>query len=45
MGSGDWTIFFTRPVALILFVLTIGCLLWPALQMLRRRPPAVERGA
>jgi putative tricarboxylic transport membrane protein len=45
MGSGDWSIFFTRPVSVILFVLTIACLLWPAAQLLRRQAPALERGA
>jgi putative tricarboxylic transport membrane protein len=37
MASGDWTIFFTRTTSLVLFLLTVACLLWPALQMLRRR--------
>ena len=45
MASGDWTIFFTRPTSLILFLLTLLCLLWPAIQMLRRRGQVVERGA
>jgi putative tricarboxylic transport membrane protein len=37
MASGDWTIFFTRTTSLVLFLLTVACLLWPAVQMLRRR--------
>ena len=45
MASGDWTIFFTRPVSLGLFLLTVSCLLWPAAQMLRRQAPAMEKSA
>lgn len=37
MADGDWTIFFSRKTSLVLFILTIGCLMWPAVQMLRRR--------
>jgi putative tricarboxylic transport membrane protein len=37
MANGDWTIFFTRTTSLILFTLTVLCLLWPAVQMLRKR--------
>ena len=42
MAGGDWTIFFTRTTSLILFVLTVGCLVWPAVQMLRKRRPTPE---
>jgi putative tricarboxylic transport membrane protein len=42
MASGDWTVFFTRPVSLVLFLATVACLLWPAAQLLRRQAPAVE---
>jgi putative tricarboxylic transport membrane protein len=38
MASGDWTIFFTRVPSLVLFVITIGCLAYPSIQALRRRP-------
>jgi putative tricarboxylic transport membrane protein len=37
MADGDWTVFFTRKVSLVLLVLTVGCLVWPAVQALRRR--------
>jgi putative tricarboxylic transport membrane protein len=37
IADGDWTIFFRRPTSLILFALTVACLLWPAVQMARRR--------
>jgi putative tricarboxylic transport membrane protein len=40
MASGDWTIFFTRSLSLVLFLLTIACLALPAVQALRRRQPA-----
>jgi putative tricarboxylic transport membrane protein len=36
MGDG-WTIFFTRPTSLVLFLLTVACLLLPAVQMIRQR--------
>jgi putative tricarboxylic transport membrane protein len=42
MSGGHWTIFFTRTTSLILFVLTVGCLVWPAVQMLRKRRRAAE---
>jgi putative tricarboxylic transport membrane protein len=42
MASGDWTIFFTRPTSLILFLLTLGCLLLPTVQTLRQRKRAKE---
>jgi putative tricarboxylic transport membrane protein len=45
MAGGDWTIFFTRTTSLILFVLTVGCLVWPAVQTLRRRRRALEPSA
>lgn len=38
MADGDWTIFFTRGIALFLAVLTAGCLVFPAVQAWRRRP-------
>ncbi len=37
MASGDWTIFFTRGISLFLVFATIFCLIFPALQSLRRR--------
>jgi putative tricarboxylic transport membrane protein len=37
MADGDWTIFFTRGIALFLAVLTAGCLVFPAVQAWRRR--------
>jgi putative tricarboxylic transport membrane protein len=45
MGSGDWTIFFTRPTSLILFLLTLGCLWLPAVQFLRQRKRVPEPSA
>ena len=36
MASGDWTIFFTRVPSLILFIITIGCLVFPTVQAVRR---------
>lgn len=45
MSDGDWTVFFTRKTSLVLFLLTIGCLAWPAVQMLRRRPHISEPAA
>jgi putative tricarboxylic transport membrane protein len=45
MGSGDWTIFFTRTTSLVLFLFTIACLLWPAVQMVRRRRRVAEPAA
>ncbi|MGA7487043.1 MAG: tripartite tricarboxylate transporter permease [Xanthobacteraceae bacterium] len=38
MSGGDWTIFFTRALSLILFAITIGCLAFPSIQAIRRRP-------
>jgi putative tricarboxylic transport membrane protein len=37
MSGGDWTIFFTRTAALVIFVLMVGFLLVPAARALRRR--------
>jgi putative tricarboxylic transport membrane protein len=37
MADGDWTVFFTRTTSFVLFLLTLACLLWPAVQTLRRR--------
>jgi putative tricarboxylic transport membrane protein len=37
MASGDWTIFFTRVPSLVLMVLTIGCLVYPTMQAVRRQ--------
>ncbi|MGH6769745.1 MAG: tripartite tricarboxylate transporter permease [Xanthobacteraceae bacterium] len=45
MSSGDWTIFFTRTTSLVLFVFTLCCLMWPAVQMVRRRRRAAEPAA
>jgi len=45
MANGDWTIFFTRTTSLILFVLTVACLVWPAVQMLRKRRRVPEAAA
>lgn len=42
MADGDWTIFFSRKTSLVLFILTIGCLVWPAVQMARRRGRVAE---
>jgi putative tricarboxylic transport membrane protein len=36
MSGGDWTIFFTRPTSLVIFVLVIGFLVVPAARALRR---------
>jgi putative tricarboxylic transport membrane protein len=43
MSNGDWTIFFTRLPALILFAITIGCLTFPAVQAMRKRPQQPAR--
>jgi putative tricarboxylic transport membrane protein len=45
MSDGDWTIFFTRTTSLVLFFLTLFCLAWPAIQMLRRRRGRVPEAA
>jgi putative tricarboxylic transport membrane protein len=45
MSDGDWTIFFTRTTSLVLFFLTLFCLAWPAIQMLRRRRARVPEAA
>jgi putative tricarboxylic transport membrane protein len=37
MSGGDWTIFFSRTAALVIFVLMVGFLLVPAARGLRRR--------
>ncbi len=42
MGDGNAAIFFTRTTSLILFLVTVGCLLLPAIRALRRRAPASE---
>jgi putative tricarboxylic transport membrane protein len=42
MGDGSATIFFTRTTSLILFIVTVSCLLLPAAQHLRRHKRARE---
>ena len=42
MANGDWTIFFTRHISLVLFLITIGCLVWPALRSTSRRKRVAE---
>jgi putative tricarboxylic transport membrane protein len=37
MSGGDWTIFFSRTAALVIFILMVGFLLVPAARGLRRR--------
>ncbi|MBI4522895.1 MAG: tripartite tricarboxylate transporter permease [Deltaproteobacteria bacterium] len=38
IGHGSYAIFFTRPISLTLFVLTVGMLVWPHL---KRKHPAI----
>jgi putative tricarboxylic transport membrane protein len=45
MGDGSPLIFFSRTTSLILFLITIGCLLLPALQYLRQRNRVGEPAA
>jgi putative tricarboxylic transport membrane protein len=42
MGDGSATIFFTRTTSLVLFIVTVSCLLLPAAQHLRRHKRARE---
>lgn len=42
MSAGDWTIFFTRTVSLIIFLVLVGFLLIPAARTLLRRPRVPE---
>jgi len=37
LGRGDPTVFFQRPIPVILFIITAGILLWPLIQMIRER--------
>src|SRR5215475_2465475 len=37
MSNGNWTIFFTRPIALVLIVIGAALLVWSALAFVRRR--------
>ncbi|HET7681053.1 MAG TPA: tripartite tricarboxylate transporter permease [Xanthobacteraceae bacterium] len=43
MADGDWTVFFTRTTSFVLLLLTVACLLWPAVQTLRRRAGLSKR--
>lgn len=40
IGRGSYSIFFTRPISLTLFLLTLVMLSWPYLNKLRRKPAA-----
>jgi putative tricarboxylic transport membrane protein len=37
MSNGNWTIFFTRPIALVLMIIGAGLLVWSALAFVRKR--------
>src|SRR5262245_66617352 len=37
MSNGNWTIFFTRPIALILMLIAVALLAWSVLSSVRRR--------
>jgi putative tricarboxylic transport membrane protein len=37
MSNGNWTIFFTRPIALVLIIIGAGLLAWSALAFVRKR--------
>jgi putative tricarboxylic transport membrane protein len=45
ISDGDWTIFFTRTVALILVVMCILTLLIPSIRAVMERRTAVKSGA